>query len=235
MKWSVGLGSVVVGSAVIGTVVLGVLAAPVEAQDDAGFVSLTNGRDLSGWKTGPDNAWVVENGELTVRREFDGQEHNQDYLWTTETYGDFVLELEFKVAENTNSGIFIRTSDLKDPVYTGIEIQVANSHGRTELSRTGTAGAIYDALAPSANALKPPGEWNQCVVRCEGPRVRVTLNGQRVVDLNLDDWSTPHENPDGSRNKFATALKDFSRTGYVGLQDHGRPVWYRKIRVKRLD
>ncbi len=202
--------------------------------DADGFVTLFNGKDLSGWIAGPDNSWVVRDGELTVNRDMDGREHNFDYLWTRDTYGDFVLDLEFKVVEGTNSGIFFRTVDLKDPVYTGIEIQVANSYGRERITKNGTAGAVYDCREPSQNAIRPPGEWNRCRLTCRGTRIEVVLNGAQVVEMDLDRWTTPRENPDGTPNKFPRALRDFARVGHLGLQDHGRPVWYRNIRVKRL-
>ena len=202
---------------------------------EGGFVALFNGRDLTGWASGPDNSWIVRDGMLTVRRDnMDGKEHNFDYLWTKDTYGDFILDLEFKVMQGTNSGIFFRTSDLKDPVYTGIEIQVANSYGRQRISKTGTAGAVYGCQAPSKNTIKPPGEWNRCILTCQGGRIQVVLNGEPVIDMDADRWTTPRHNPDGTPNKFPRAIKDFARVGYVGLQDHGRPVWYRNIRIKRL-
>jgi hypothetical protein len=202
--------------------------------DADGFATLFNGKDLEGWIAGPSNSWMVQDGTLTVRRNMDGQEHNFDYLWARETYGDFILDLEFKVIEGTNSGIFFRTSDLKDPVYTGMEIQIANSYGRDRITKTGTAGAVYDCQEPSKNAIKPPGEWNRCILTCKGSRVEVVLNGEKVIDMDLDRWTTPKQNPDGTPNKFPRAIKDFARTGYIGLQDHGRPVWYRNIRIKRL-
>ncbi|MCA9152225.1 MAG: DUF1080 domain-containing protein [Planctomycetales bacterium] len=193
-----------------------------------------NGKNLDGWSAGPDNSWVVENGEITLRRDFDGQEHNRDYLWIDGEFGDFVLELEFKVADNTNSGVYLRTGDRQDPVWTGIEVQVANSFGKDQLSSTGTAGAIYDCQKPASNAIKAPGEWNQYRITCRGAQLSVELNGQQVIDMNLDRWAKPNQNPDGSQNKFNTALKDFPRRGSVGFQDHGRPVWYRNVRLKEL-
>lgn len=199
-----------------------------------GFVPLFNGKDLEGWQAVPGHAWIVEDGVIALRGKTDGQEHNGEYLWTKQAYGDFILELEFKVPERANSGIFLRTSDLQDPVYTGLEVQVANSHGKTDLSRTGTAGAVYDLQAPSRNPLRAPGEWNQVRIECRGPRIGVTLNGEPVVDLDLDRWTEVGKNPDGSKNKFKRALKDFARSGRIGLQDHGRPVWYRQIRIKAL-
>ncbi|MEX0600123.1 MAG: DUF1080 domain-containing protein, partial [Rhodothermales bacterium] len=189
--------------------------------------------NLDGWITGQDNAFVVEDGILTVDREFDGAEHNQDYLWTTEEYSDFVLELEFMTADNTNSGVFIRTSDIMDPVWTGIEAQVSNSHG-SEISRTGTAGALYDLVAPTANPINPPGEWNEMRITANGPTIYVDLNGERITEANLDEWQETGRNPNGTENKFTEPLSDFARIGHIGLQDHGRPVWYRNIRVKRL-
>lgn len=199
-----------------------------------GFTTLFNGRDLEGWTAAPGHAWVVEDGVIALRGKTDGQEHNGEYLWTKEAYGDFILELEFRIPEQANSGIFLRTSDLKDPVYTGLEVQVANSHGKAGLSRTGTAGAVYDLQAPSKNPLRKPGEWNQVRVECRGPKIAVALNGEAVVDMDLDRWTEAQKNPDGSKNKFPRALKDFARRGHIGLQDHGRPVWYRGIRIRPL-
>lgn len=207
---------------------------PSKPTRPAAFVSLFNGMDLAGWTMGPEKSWVVEDGVIALRRGFDGKEHNADYLWTKETYDDFILQLEFKIPENANSGVFLRTSDLKDPVFTGIEIQVANSYGQKGLSRGGTAGSIYDCLAPTKNAVKKPGEWNQLRVACRGNMITVVLNGQQVIEMDLNRWTEPNKNPDGSPNKFPRALKDFARAGHIGLQDHGRPVWYRNLRIRRL-
>jgi hypothetical protein len=205
------------------------------APDKDGFVTLFNGKDFTGWTMGPDKSWVIENGVIALKREkYDGREYNADYLWTVDQYDNFILELEFKIPEQANSGIFLRTPDLSDPVYTGIEVQVANSYGRKNLNRQGTAGAIYDLLAPSSNPVKPPGEWNHYRITCDKNKIIVVLNGQQIIDMDLDRWTEPRKNPDGSENKFGTALKDFARKGHIGFQDHGRPVWYRNIRVKRL-
>ena len=55
-----------------------------------------------------------------------------------------------------------------------------------------------------------------------------------IIDINLDNWTEARKNPDGSKNKFKTAYKDMAKVGHLGLQDHGRPVWYRNVKVKRL-
>ena len=71
------------------------------------------------------------------------------------------------------------------------------------------------------------------VISAKGPMIKVELNGQTVVDVNIDDWKTGNQNPDGSKNKFKTALKDLPRNNHLGIQYHGHPVWYRNLSVKR--
>jgi hypothetical protein len=196
---------------------------------------LFDGTDLSEWQMSDNAAWTVKDGVITLEDRTDGKLNNADYLWTKQQYGNFVLELEFKVCEGyCNSGIFLRTSDLEDPVYTGLEIQVSNSHDRPQITRGGTAGAVYDCQAPTKNMVFPPGEWNHYRITCNDNMVTVELNGEQVTRMDLDQWTQTGKNPDGSSNKFKKPLKDFSRIGYIGLQDHGRPVWYRNIRVARL-
>jgi hypothetical protein len=220
------------GLAIVGLSALGPMAGA--ETDDEGFVRLFDGKDLAGWTMGADQSWVVDDGVIALQREMDGREHNFDYLWTKDKYGDFILELEFKVPERANSGVFLRTSDLRDPVYTGIEVQVSNSYDRARITRGGTAGAIYDCLAPTKNTVKPPGEWNHYRITCRDHLITVVLNGEKILQMDLDQWTEPRKNPDGTPNKFPRALKDFAREGYIGFQDHGRPVWYRNIRIKRL-
>jgi hypothetical protein len=196
-----------------------------------GFVTLFNGKDLTGWQ--PAINWVVEDGVITLKNRTDHQEHNDNYLWTERTYRDFILDLEFKVIQGTNSGVYVRTSNPKDPVQTGIEIQVASLNPNSPL-RKGSVGGIYDLVAPKVNALKRD-DWNHYTITCDGPRISVVLNGQPVSEANLDQWSELQKNPDGTSNKFDRPVKDFARRGFVGLQDHGSPVWYRNIRIRPLN
>ncbi len=213
------------------------LACATPAANADGFTTLFDGSNLDAWQTSSNAGWTIEDdGVLFLKNRTDGALNNPDYLWTKETYGDFVLELEFKVCEGyCNSGIFLRTADLRDPVFTGIEVQVTNSRQRKGLSRGGTAGAVYDCLAPTKNAVRAPGEWNRYSITCRGALIIVDLNGERVLEMDLDRWTETGKNPDGTPNKYKQPLKDFARRGHIGLQDHGRPVWYRNMRVRRLD
>jgi len=205
-------------------------ARPARATDAEGFVPLFNGRDLAGWA--PATNWAVENGVLLLSGRNDRQEHNDNYLWTQQAYGDFIVDLEFRVAANTNSGVFLRTSNTQDPVQSGIEIQIANAVAGRPLGK-GAVGGIYDLVAPRVNALKPE-DWNHYTITCRGPHISVVLNGQAVSEMDLDQWSQARKGPDGTANKFERPLREFARSGFLGLQDHGTPVWYRNIRIKTL-
>lgn len=188
-------------------------------------VPIFDGKTLAGWKGKP-NGWHVDaNGNLT-RREKSG------YLWTEETYEDFELQAEFKIAEKCNSGIFFRT-DPDNPVQGGFEIQILDSHGREKAGKR-DCGALYDAMAPRINVAKPAGEWNHCKIRAVGSRVFVQLNGEKIINADLENWTRANTNPDGSKNKFRTPLRELPRAGHIGLQDHGHPVWFRNLRITRL-
>jgi hypothetical protein len=198
---------------------------PLSAAEKDGWGTLFDGKGLDHWTLKQEGGWKIEDGSLApnpIRRD--------NYAWTKEKFGDFTLELEFKMSPGCNSGVFFRT-DPANPVQAGFEIQVFDSHGNAEIG-THDCGALYDALAPKVNAAKPAGEWNAMRVTAQGPRVKVELNGKLVVEANLDDWKEAQKNPDGSPNKFKTALKDLPRTGHIGLQYHGHDVWFRNVRVK---
>lgn len=202
----------------------------------APFALAADHPDTSGWKdlfaadlsnaVAP-GSWAFANGELAAK--------DHDTLWTTESYGDFVLDLEFKVAKEANSGVFLRAGDIKN-ILSALEIQV---HESADGSKYGMVGAIYDAIPPSKSVAKAVGEWNRFTITCKGPQVTLLFNGETVIDANLDNWPEKGKNADGTPNKFKQALKDFSRKGPIGLQGlHGKaqaPVWYRNLKIKALD
>jgi hypothetical protein len=154
-------------------------------------------------------------------------------IWTKARYGDFVLDLEFKLEKNTNSGVFVRTGSIEEWLHTAIEVQVLDSYGKKEVGRE-DCGAIFDCLAPRVNAVRPPGEWNRYTITCRGNMITVVLNGERIIEMDLNRWTEAHKNPDGTPNKFNTAYKDMPRSGHLGLQYHGHPVWYRNAKILPL-
>jgi hypothetical protein len=200
------------------------LAVSAWGGDEDGWIKLFDGKDLSAWSNAsggaPAEGWVVEDGAV-IRKKGGGD------LWSKQAFGDFVLELEFKT--EGNSGVFIRTGNPRDCVQTGLEMQVERPSDKPGKH---SVGALYDALAPSKNAAV--ADWNKVTITCRGSKVAITMNGQQILEADLDQWNQAGQNPDGSKNKYRNALKDFPREGKIGLQDHGAVVAYRNIRVKPL-
>lgn len=171
--------------------------------------------------------WTFESGSLVAK--------DHETLWTKDSYGNFILDLEFKVEKESNSGVFLRSGDIKN-VLKALEIQV---HDSTDSSKYGMVGAIYDAKPPTKSMAKPVGEWNRFTITCKDSLITVLFNGEEVIHADLNDWPEVKKNPDGTPNKFPIALKDYARKGPIGFQGlHGKaqaPVWYRNIKIKALD
>lgn len=170
-----------------------------------------------------EGSWEFQGGVLTPKGGGD--------IWTKRRYGDFVLELDFRCEPRTNSGVFLRCKSVRQWLHTAIEVQIQQPVGGNGKHN---CGAIFDCLAPSKQMIKRPGEWNRYAIIAKANTIYVILNGQRVIDMNLDLWTEPHRNPDGTRNKFRYAYKDMSREGHIGLQYHGHPVWFRNLRIRPL-
>lgn len=199
------------------------MAREIMLEDNGQWQVLFSMRNLDNWMGSngdvPAAGWQIVEENL-VRAGGGG------YIWTRERFGDFILELDFNT--EGNSGLFFRTDNPKDPVQTGLEMQVE----KEQTSGIHGVGAIYDMMAPSAQAGKPG--WNHVVLTARGSRITVELNGQQIIDINLDDWKTPEMNPDGSKNKFKRAIREYKQEGHIGFQDHGARVMYRNIRIRRL-
>lgn len=203
---------------------LPVLAAPAAHPDTTGWKNLI-ATDLSNVAM-PAASWEMKDGVLVAK--------THDTIWTKESYDNFILDLEFKVDKESNSGVFLRSGNTKDTLA-ALEVQV---HESEDGALYGMVGAIYNAQPPSKKMQKPVGEWNRYTITCNDNHVTLVFNGEEVWNIDLNTWKEPHQNPDGTKNKFPTALKDFSRKGAIGLQGlHGKaqaPVWYRNIKIKEI-
>jgi sugar phosphate isomerase/epimerase len=171
-------------------------------------------------------SWEVTDGVLFAIRGGD--------LWTKERYGNFILDLQFKLDEGTNSGVFIRTGDIEKWLHTAIEVQIFDSFGNTKVN-SHDCGAVFDCFAPTKNMVKKPGMWNRFTITCKDNKIYVLLNGEQVLDMDLDKWTEGGKNPDGTKNKFNNAYKDMPRRGRIGLQYHGQPIWFRNLKIRTLD
>ena len=186
---------------------------------DDGFVELFNGKDLTGWQT--TGNWVVEKDNIITlkpRKGESGWQRFDAYLTSTRKYGYFILELDFKFEAKGNSGAFLRIADPKDPVTTGFEVQILDTHGKKNLGHHDCGGVIR-TQGPSKNMVKPAGEWNHYTITVNGNHLTVVLNGEQIQDLDLSK----------------TGLKDRPAKGYIGFQDEAKRIWYRNVRIKELD
>lgn len=196
------------------------------------WLELFDGKTLNGWMTNArqPSKTGVQDGALNPHG-------SGGYMLIHERqWSDFILSLDFKISKGCNSGVFVRTFPLtpragKDVGFNGIEIAIDDTAPNAGFHDT---GAIYDLVKPNRNAMKPVGEWNRMLVTCRGNLITVELNGETVTRMDLDRFTQPNRRPDGSQHKFDIAYKDHPRRGYIGLQDHGSPCWYRNIRLKQL-
>jgi hypothetical protein len=196
-----------------------------------GWQLLFDGKTLDGWMTSSEkpSRTPVEDGCINPHKCGGYMMVHKD-MWE-----DFVLACDYKISPKCNSGIFVRTYSLKprpgkDVGFNGIEVAIDDTQG------TGyhDPGALYDLAKPTKQTQKPAGEWNHIVTTCDRSKITVELNGEVVTKADLDEFTKPFVRPDGTPHKFDVAYKDHPRKGYIGLQDHGSPCWYKNIKLKVL-
>jgi hypothetical protein len=205
------------------------------AADDAGekgFTKLFNGKDTTGWiygtekgkekKAGAGYQVNPEAGVLYTTKTDGGN------LYTEKEYANFALRFEFKLSEGGNNGLAIRAPRDGNAAYEGIELQILDdsSERYAKLRPEQYHGSIYDVIAAKRGALKPVGEWNEQEVVADGRKIKVILNGQTIVDANLDDVK------DAEKLKKHPGLQRTS--GHLGFLGHGEALEFRNIRIKEL-
>ena len=183
---------------------------------------LFNGSDLTGWQiiNGQKDGWGVKDGILYTTGKGGG------WLSTEREYNNFKLELEYRMSEGGNSGVFVRAPHMGDPAYTGMEIQVLDDYAEkyATLKPWQYTGSVYAVQASSPRVTWRAGEWQKMVIVCNGPKVDVTLNGTKIIDTNLIEHMDKLRKNPGLRR----------RSGYIGLQNHGSLVEYRNIQLTEL-
>ena len=190
---------------------------------DDGFTSLFDGKTLAGWQGGKDGYDIVD-GAIVCKPKGGGN------LYTEKEYSDFHFKFEFKLTAGANNGIGIRTPLSGDPAYVGMEIQVLDdsSDRYKNLKEYQHHGSIYGVAPAKTGFLKPVGEWNSEEIIAKGKHVTVILNGETIVDVDLEKASTP-KTIDGREHP---GLKRDS--GYIGFCGHGAHVEFRNLRIKEL-
>lgn len=212
---------------------------------------LFDGKTFAGWRglgydSVPTAHWKIENGAIkkiangAVPRMADGQPAAGGDLMTKETFKDFELSWEWKISSGGNSGVKYNVSEeismaqAPNHAALGFEYQLLDdSLAEDNKIPTHRAAALYDLIAPKANrVLKPAGEWNSSMLVFRGNHGEHWLNGKKVVEFDL---GTPRMDSLLAKSKYRS-IKDFAvrRAGHIVLQDHGDEVYFRNIRILRI-
>lgn len=209
------------------------------AEKDAGWQLLFDGKKADGWRGYNQgelpSGWIIEDEMFVALGK--GGDIGGDVVYGTEEFGEFELQLDWKIAEGGNSGIFyhIVDEDKHDaPYYTAPEYQVIDQIGFPEkLEMWQSIGADYGMYTPDfEGAVKPAGEWNTTRIVFTEDKAEYYLNGKKTV--SFDPWSA-----DWEKRKTEGKWKDFpdygvAKQGYIGLQDHGAKTWYKNIKIRKL-
>jgi len=180
----------------------------------------------------PEGVWTVSDGVITASED--------EAIWSAKDYDNFVLDLEFKNAHETNSGVIVYCSDTEEWVPNSVEIQIADDYADewAQAPKTWHCGAVFGHLAPSKSMVKKPGEWNRFTITCVDRKIDVALNGEQVISMDMSLWTSAKTNPDGSEIPpwLSKPLSTIPTKGKIGLQGKhaGAPIWFRNIRIKEL-
>ena len=189
--------------------------------------------DLSNAEYDP-AAWAIDQqGVISASKD--------DALWTTREYENFELTLEFKNDECTNSGVIIYCTNKQDWIPNSMEIQIADDHCPhwTDVQPISRCGAVYGHLGPSRlDLVKKPGEWNRMKITAQGKNIVVELNEEKIVDMDMNLWTSGTINPDGTDIPpwLPRPYAELSTKGYIGFQGkHGEAtIWFRNIEIREL-
>jgi serine/threonine protein kinase len=185
---------------------------PVAPLDD-GFVSLFNGKDLTGWEKFGNGNWTADNGVLRA----DGS--GIGWLGTQRNYSEFEMELEYRLPAKGNSGIFVHAwpeghASGRDFLEVQLIDETVNTYGKDH-----DTCAIVKVLAPNPSVKTIPDTWHKVGIKSQGRRFQVFFEGRQVIDANLDEVGKGH----------AGLAKT---TGRIGLQCYNTKAEFRNIRLR---
>ncbi len=195
------------------------------AEKEAGFVSLFNGRDLSGWE-GNKVSYTVEDGMIVIKPGDDSGGN----LYSAKEYSDFIFRFEFQLTPGANNGLGIRTPMEGDAAYVGMELQILDNTAAVfaDLEPYQYHGSVYGVIPARRGFLRPVGEWNYEEVTVRGTRIKVVLNGATIVDGDIAE-ATEKGTIDGKEHPGLSNSK-----GHIAFLGHGSVVRFRNLRIREL-
>ncbi|MEO7297214.1 MAG: DUF1080 domain-containing protein [Verrucomicrobiota bacterium] len=211
--------------ALASTLILASCATSQNNSADGDFVTLFDGKTLTGWTSSGTN----ESGYLVKDEVLISPKENSGNLFSEKEYSDFILRLDFKLTPGANNGIGIRAPRSDGEIaYLGNEIQVLDdsSPEYADLKYGQNCGSLYRIFAAKRGAVKSPGEWNHYEITAIGRHIKVVLNGKKVVDGNVNDVRDAEmlrRHPGMLRSR-----------GHIAFLGHKSEVEFRNIRIKEM-
>lgn len=182
-----------------------------------------------------EGVWTVSDGVLTASKD--------QAIWTKRDYDNFILDIEFKTAPGTNSGVVVYCTNTQGSKWipNSVEIQIADDFAEkwAKSPKSWHCGAIFGRLAPTKSMVKKPGEWNRFTITCRDKKIDVMLNGEKVTSMDMSLWTSAKTNPDGTEipSWLNKPLSKHPTKGKIGLQGKhaGAPIWFRNIKIRELE
>ena len=208
------------------------------AEEKAGWTLLFDGRTVDAWRgykrpDASESRWKVEEGTLTLPPENGRDTHGQRDIISKETFEQFELVFDWRIAPGGNSGVkYFILEDLDSAI--GHEYQLIDDerHADAKVGPHRQTAALYDVLPAADRPTKPAGEWNTTRIVVRGQTVEHWLNGKKVLQYELN---SPDLNAAIAKSKFKSIDRFGKRqNGHLLLQDHGDQVWFRNIKIRRL-
>lgn len=180
----------------------------------------------------PAGIWTFEGGVLTASKD--------QCIWTNKDYDNFIIDLEFKTDDGTNSGVIVYCTDIGNWIPNSVEVQIADDFAAqwAKADKTWQCGAIFGHLAASRSMVNKPGQWNRYTITCKDKMIYVMLNGKQVTAMDMSLWTSGKKNPDGSDipswlNKPFAELPTHGHIGFQG-KHAGAPIYFRNIKIMEI-
>jgi hypothetical protein len=176
--------------------------------------------------------WTVSDGVFTASKD--------EALWSEKAFDNFILDLEFKNADSTNSGVIVHASDIKEWIPHSVEIQITDDYSDkwSKVVPSWQCAAIFGHQAATKRTVKKAGEWNHYTITCVDKKIWVVLNGELVNTCDMSLYTSAKTNPDGTEipSWLSNPMASLPLHGHIGFQGKhaGAPIYFRNIKIKEL-
>jgi Domain of Unknown Function (DUF1080) len=180
----------------------------------------------------PAGVWTVQEGVLTASKD--------EAIWSEKEYDDFVLDLEFKNAEGTNSGVIVHATGIKEWIPHSVEIQIADDYSKewSAAPADWQCAAVFGHQPATKHLVKKAGEWNHYTITCIKRKIWIVLNGELVNTCDMSLYTSAKNNIDGTQapDWLSNPMAILGLHGHIGLQGKhaGAPIYFRNVKVREL-